>query len=371
MALVEAKKADADPRDLPFTLPEGKNAGEHSSMETQIDTTAMHPGSYRLRLTQLNGATHDIPVTVHPSNPRLEHMPLRVNLGEPQQTVLLQGTGLERIEAITSGSAVWTLAPVSSSARDLSQRKAALKLLPGARKGEQFGIAMSVAGIQQPIQVPDAVQVLGPRAKIVSVNESFPEQTDVSIHQGEIPAGSSVSFAIRTENTDARPTVSLECSNDVDMRQTLSLRPGDRNQMASLDFVGANALFLSLDPGMVGQSGCVLTATVASDSGISDPYTLGRVVRLPRIARFSLTDERAGGALYVGSLTGRDLQLIEKTGWDARTGYPVIGIPMPLPGTSQDQTLKIQLPWPSPAPRSPLYVWLRGETEGRLAKARY
>ena len=82
-------------------------------------------------------------------------------------------------------------------------------------------------------------------------------------------------------------------------------------------------------------------------------------------------DERAGGALYVGSLTGRDLQLIEKTGWDARTGYPVIGIPMPLPGTSQDQTLKIQLPWPSPAPRSPLYVWLRGETEGRLAKARY
>jgi hypothetical protein len=155
------------------------------------------------------------------------------------------------------------------------------------------------------------------------------------------------------------------------MTQTLSLRPGDRNQTASLDFVGVNALFLSLDPGMVGQSGCVLGATVASDSGISDPYTLGRIVRLPRILRFSLTDERVGGGLYVGNLTGRDLQMVEKTGWDPRVGYPVIGIPMPLPGSSQDQVLKVELPWPSPAPRSPLYVWLRGETEGRLTKARY
>jgi hypothetical protein len=293
-----------------------------------------------------------------------------VNVGEPQQTVLLQGTGLERIESITSDSAVWSLASVASSARDLSQRKATLKLLPGVKKDEQFSIAMSVAGIQQPIQVPHAVQVLGPRPKIVSVNESFPEQADVSIHQGEIPAGSNISFAIRTEDIDARPAVALECSNDNSGAQPLSLRPGERNQTTSLDFVGANALFLSLDPGMVGQSGCVLTATVASQSGVSDPYTLGRIVRLPRIFRFSLADERVG-SLYVGTLTGRDLQMIDKTGWDLRTGYPVMGIPAPLPGTSQDQLLKIELPWPPPAPRSPVYVWLRGETEGRLTKARY
>jgi hypothetical protein len=78
-----------------------------------------------------------------------------------------------------------------------------------------------------------------------------------------------------------------------------------------------------------------------------------------------------GGHLYIGSLAGQELQTIEKTGWDDKNGFPVLGIPTPVAGDPQEQSLKIELPWPPPSPRAPLYVWLRAETEGRLTQAKY
>ncbi len=135
---------------------------------------------------------------------------------------------------------------------------------------------------------------------------------------------------------------------------------------------GRGALFLSLGPGAVGQSGCQLAAKVRiPTAGVSDAFLLGRVIDLPLIDKFTLADEKLGDSLYAGTLTGKNLQMVEKTGWDAKTGYAVQGIATPVPGTPGEQTLKIALPWPSPSPRAPLYVWLRGETEARLTQARY
>ena len=124
---------------------------------------------------------------------------------------------------------------------------------------------------------------------------------------------------------------------------------------------------------MVGQSGCQLAATITTEStGSSDPTVLGRIIRLPRIEKFALTEEKLSSTLYAGNLTGIDLQIIEKTGWDAKTGYPVQGIPTPVPGSNpQEQTLKVELPWPPPSPHAPIYVWLRGETTGRLTDVKY
>ncbi|MBY0375905.1 MAG: hypothetical protein K2Q23_18050 [Bryobacteraceae bacterium] len=34
----------------------------------------------------------------------------------------------------------------------------------------------------------------------------------------------------------------------------------------------------------------------------------------------------------------------------------------------ENQTIRTSLSWPPPSPRAPLYVWLRGDTEGRLTK---
>ena len=63
--------------------------------------------------------------------------------------------------------------------------------------------------------------------------------------------------------------------------------------------------------------------------------------------------------------------MIEKTGWDPDTGYAVQSIPTPVPGSRQEQTLKIEMPWPPPSPHAPIYIWLRGENTGRLTAIRY
>ena len=41
------------------------------------------------------------------------------------------------------------------------------------------------------------------------------------------------------------------------------------------------------------------------------------------------------------------------------------------PGDSARQTLRVVLPWPAPGPHAPLYVWLRGENQGRKTAVAY
>jgi hypothetical protein len=67
-------------------------------------------------------------------------------------------------------------------------------------------------------------------------------------------------------------------------------------------------------------------------------------------------------------LKGFDLETIEKTGWDSRAGVAAPELPRPVAGEGARQTLRIAMPWPSPTPKAPLFVWLRGETDGRATK---
>jgi hypothetical protein len=266
----------------------------------------------------------------------------------------------------------WTLAPVASDAQNVHGRKASVKLLPKVKKGDSLDANLKVSDLNSPLKVLDVVQVVGPRPKITGVNESSSQTTDVALRQGEIAAGGPVSFSIRTENAGSNPDFELRCANEGDAKKPLSLHPGERTGTAQLDFAGEGILFLSLDPGSVGRSGCQLEAAVTADeTGASEPYPLGRVIRLPHIEKFALTDQKKGSDVFLGSLTGQELQVIEKTGWDSQAGYPVQGIPVPAGGDPQNQTLQIELPWPPPSPRAPLYVWLRGETTGRVTEARY
>ena len=81
-----------------------------------------------------------------------------------------------------------------------------------------------------------------------------------------------------------------------------------------------------------------------------------------------MTDEKLASGNFAGILKGTDLELIEKTGWDAARGIGVEAVPVSSAGMGQQQTLKVGLSWPSPTPRAPLYVWLRGELQGRLVQ---
>jgi hypothetical protein len=365
--LVKPERRGASVTAVSFVLPKGTRAGVQETVEVDLDLRSLTRGKYNLRLAQMNGKTHDTPFTVLPPNPRVEMV--RANVGETQQLVRLKGSGLERVRAITSDSAEFELAVPPGGSRPLTERESLVKLRAEAQRGEQYDLTIHVEGLNAALKIPRALEVAGPRPKLLNVKISLPEVGAVALREREIPAGSTVSLAMTAKNLDAAPLLEMACEGQ---EHKLTLRPGDRHGSARLDLAGEGLLFVSLDPGAIGQSGCVLTAVVSTDAaGRSDVYRLGRVTRMPRIEQFTLTDEKAGESLYVGILKGQDLETIEKTGWDAQNGIPVNSIPAPVAGEPGKQTLRVTLPWPAPAPRAPVYIWLRGESEGRATRAQF
>ena len=194
----------------------------------------------------------------------------------------------------------------------------------------------------------------------------------MALHKHELPAGYTVSFAMRLENVAEQPRVLVACTEASRTLQPLSLRPGEQKGASRVGSAGSGMLFLSLDPGDIGQTGCKLQVIVETDAeGQSDAHELGRVVRLPKIDALELSAEKLDEGTYAALLKGQDLETVDKAGWDAAKGLPVRGLPAPVAGDARRQVLNIAIPWPSPAPRSPLFIWLRGETEGRQTTVRY
>lgn len=372
VSIQKAGSSGTHPEIVPFTLPKGLNRGEQLSMEARVNPGNLKVGAYELLLTQTNGKTQNIAVTVHPPNPKVQGLPLRANLGETGQALVLHGSGLDRIEKFSVPQAAVTLSPVPSGAGSLIERTATVKLHSGLHPGDVLSARMTVAGINQPVEIPQFIRVAGPRPKILSVKASFPNEHGVELDADEIPAENTVSFAVRVGDAGAHPSLDLSCSNSSETKQVFHLQPGDESGAVQFDYTGADTLFLSLAPGAVGESGCLLTAQIINpDSGGSDPYTIGRIIRVPHIDKFSLSDRKLGPSRYAGVLTGRNLQTIAKTGWNSSTGFEVSSIPVPVPGNPQEQTLSIEMPWPPPVPQAPVYVWLRGEQKGRKTSARY
>jgi hypothetical protein len=364
---VEWQKATArpgKPTATAFELPVGPRGGPQETMSVDMDTSS--PGEYRLLLSQSDGVAHNIPVTVLPPNPKFSNLPVRVNLGETDQAIRFTGAGLERIDTMTSDAG----ALEGAGRRDAWQ--GTIRLKSEAKTGERFPVSMKVRGLEAPLIVPDAIVVVGARPKIVSAQRSLIQDPGSDGRSDELPAGSSVGFAINVERLrdpeGARPRLELSCRSG-ELRKALSLSPDEHAEGASLTIASEDSLYLSLDPGVVGYPGCELTASVSVDPrGASDAFVLGRVVRLPSLEKFTLTNEALGPNSYVGILQGRDLAVIEKTGWDPQNGLPVTAIPAPMPGSNGAQTLRIAVPWPAPAPHAPLFIWLRGEQSGRRTR---
>jgi len=355
----------AAPQPVVFLLPRGKRAGPQDSVEVEIDTSKLPAGGYHLLLTQSDGKPQRVPLRILPPHPHIGNLPLRANLGETSQTAVLRGTGLDRIESIHCDRATFELQPGGSA----SERTALVRLGGGVAKGERVDLALKVEGVPQPLSLSGALQILGPRPRITRIQTSLAEEFSVLVREGELPAGSMASFSIQVENLGGEPAIHLHCLSG---GQALALHAGDRHASARLESAGQGLLFLSVDPAAAGQPGCELEAAVESaPEGVSDSIRLGRIVRLPRIESFTLTDEMIRPGIYAGILRGEDLEVIEKTGWNPQTGTPVEELPKPITGHARQQTLRIALPWPSPTPHAPLYVWLRGEHQGRKTQVRY
>jgi hypothetical protein len=323
----------------------------------EIDTDTLRPGDYTLTLHRADGASAEIPLKILQPPPQILG-PLRVNLGDAEQTVTLRGSGIERIAALESPGADVALQPGDGSSRD-----AVVRLKPGAKAGDRIELAARFDGLAQAVRLPVMLQVAAARPRIREAKASVPRDLNVAMREGELPAGSWVSFAVRVDGS--APSLALNCSDAARTIQPVTLRPGERQASAQWTQAG-DAWFLSLEPGAVGPSGCTLQAAIETETGKSDPMALGRIVRLPRIEALSLTDERSAEG-FAATLRGFDLETIEKVGWNAQLGVATADLPRPS-GDGGRQSLNVIVPWPSPTPKAPLYVWLRGETEGRATK---
>jgi hypothetical protein len=351
-----------------FDLPVGARQGEQKSMTVEIDTAS--PGQYKLLLaqsveSQSEAAPRAVPIAILPPNPKLSGLPIRVNIGEKEQALRLEGSGLGRVDTVSSPAG----AMVGDADGDAWAGKIQLKA--DAKPGQRFALLLKVKGREEPLTVENAIQVVGYRPAISSLRKSLPADAAIEIHDNELPAGISAGLVLvvshlREPGGEAgRPQVELSCSSG-ELRKALTLGPDEGSNQARVNFAGPDALYLALDPGVVGYPGCELAARVRVDPrGASEPFPLGRVVRLPVLDQFTLSNQPIDANLYAGTLRGRDLDAIEKTGWDAGAGQPVAGIPTPVEGEPGEEVLRVALPWPAPAPHAPLYIWLHGETIGR------
>jgi hypothetical protein len=366
-AKLESTKPDAKPVELTIKLPKGRGAGPQESILVSVNSGTLAAGEYKLALSQAGGKPVEIPLRILPPAPVLTGLPLRVNLGETEQTVTLKGSGLDRIEALSNAVAKIDLAASTEAA----QRKATVHLAAGAKAGQDLELQMKVEGVNAPQTVKAALHIAPARPKITAATMSRAQSLGIELKSDELPADTYVTYSIRVQNADGPSVVRIACLDSTQTLAAQDLRPGEKSAAARVDRAGAGGVFLSLMPGAVGQPGCELTARVENAAGTSDGYKLGRIARLPKIEKFSVSDEKVGDAKYAATLEGEHLEGITMVGWDAEHGTPVDGLPVPVAGDSQRQTMKISVTWPSPSPRAPLYVWLQGEDKGRQTESRY
>ncbi len=372
LELVEPDASGQTVTPLPFLLSPRTPRGWQEQLGFSLDTDRLAPGLYGLKISQDDAEPRVLPLEVHPALPRLANLPLKVNLGEEGQGLLLEGTGLERIDGLESAKARWALAPVPPATQELERRGVTAYLEDAAQKGDLLPVTLRVAGLEAPVVLTEGLQVVGRRPAIAGAHTSFPPKARLGLREGELPAGRPVSFAIEVEHLDSVASLQLGCRSSGIFQARLTLVPGQPQGAGRLDVTGKDTLFLSLDPGSLSATDCSLAAVVQDETtGSSDPHSLGRVVRLPRIERFVLTGKKLGESLYEGILTGEELHHIARAGWDESQGRPVVGIPTPFPDDPQKQTLRISLPWPSPEPHAPVFIWLRGEDRGRPTQVRY
>ncbi|HYW41481.1 MAG TPA: hypothetical protein VE959_01410 [Bryobacteraceae bacterium] len=352
------------PADLDFALPApgsaAPRAGPQPSLEVEIDTNRFRSGAYQLLFAQTGGSTQNVPIEVLPPMPKIDNLPLRVNSGAKDFRVVLRGSGLDHIEGLRTEHAALRIGAVRGEELELY-----VSLDGSAKKGDRLPLVLAVGGVADAARFPDAILVAGPRPRITGVKVSPPDEFGALLREGELPAGSFVGMTIQVENLDAPASLRVECAEPARMLQPLRVRSGESRPAAKLDPLGEGVLFASVDPGTVGTTGCTLEAAVETESaGASEFVPAGRVVRLPRIDSVTLTNEKVDPG-YAAVLNGQDLEMIEKTGWDAANGLPVPGPPRSVAGEGRRQTLRIVVPWPSPAPMAPLLIWLRGDQEAR------
>lgn len=349
---------------LEFFLSKGARQGVQARLDVELDTRDLRPGQYLLVLQQAGGSRREVPVQVQPDTVRIENLPLILASSPGPQRIVLRGADLDKLTALEAEGVRFRLEPAGATG---SERAVVAELTASAGKGEKRQLLLAIAGVEGKRPVANALFFAGPRPLVARKQVAAPAELGIQLEPGELPAGSHITAVIEVEASEPIAALRLLCG-----ASQMRLRLGERTAFASLAQTSEKVLFLSLDPGAAGAPGCELQASVESSGGLaSEPAVLGRVLRIPRIESIAFTGERLPDGAYAALLTGTGLETIEKTGWNSTNGVPVRDVPVPLAGQDFKQTLRVGMPWPSPAPRSAVYVWLRGEQQGRATAVKY
>jgi hypothetical protein len=204
---------------------------------------------------------------------------------------------------------------------------------------------------------------VGPRPIIESAKLSPPSEISIPLLPGEVAAGVFLNGMLQVTNLERNSAVQLSCEGQDGNVATLGM--GEHSSSASLQMLAADQVFLSFDTSRW-PAGCTIQARIDNGpDGLSEPCRLGRLVRFPHVDSFQVISTETEAGIYSAELVGTDLQNIEKIGWDANNGTAVTDLPSPIPGAGMKQSLRVKLTTAEPMPHSPLYLWLRGDEQGR------
>lgn len=359
---VEIKKvadefAVAEP--VRYLLPEGAHNGPQNKMDVQIDTTHLDPGQYQLLISQDDGKARPVGLAILPNPPKIENLPVLLNQGGDTQHFTLKGERLQLLAKLESPVARLELGEASNGG---AERNVTVQLKGSPASGTAGAVTAYLSDRAEPLTLPDAVQVTGPLPAIASSKLSLPTGLAVQLLPEEFPAGYVLSALLDVKNILPKSVLRLYCAEDIGARPALHL--GEQKATSSLQQLSPDQLFVSEDTSDF-PAGCTLMGQIDNGmDGKSAAVNLAHIRRFPQVQSFAVSGNPLAMGMRTYELRGMNLEMIERVGWDNAIGAPVATLPTPIPGMGQQQSLLVTLPEP-PTPKSPLYIWLRGETTAR------
>jgi hypothetical protein len=359
VAFEKLKDEFATPQSVRFVLPQGPRKGLQDHMDVQIDTGDLEAGGYKLQITQQDGKSHEVAFKILPNLPKIDNLPILINAGVVKQHYVLKGQHLERVSKLEVPGAVLDLGP---SGADETERSLTVELKSSSKPGTELSAKAYVEDRSQPVTLDDALQITGPLPLIASSKLSLPGGTAITVKSDEFPAGYTLNAMLDVKNIERKSVLRLACADGVGQHTDLQI--GEQATGWSLQQLSPDQLFLAYNTSGL-PAGCALQAVIDNGvDGVSQPFKLAHILRVPQIDSFTLADPAPEKGVRAYQLTGHDLEMIAKLGWDGPNGLEVSGLPAALPGPGLKQSIQISLPDP-PTPQALLYVWLRGDQQGR------
>ena len=349
----------ATPEAVRFLLPKGLGKGPQDHMDVQIATQNLAAGSYELLISQQDEKKHGVEFKILPNPPKIDNLPILVNQGAGTQHFVLKG---ERLGLITKLEAAGALLYLNPPAPNQTERSLTVELKSSPKPGTAVVVKAYLQDRVEPVVLNDALETTGPLPVIASSKLSRRKGLGVSIRADEFPAGDTLNAMLDVKNIERKGVLRLACAEGVGERASLHI--GEQTQHWSLQQLSPDQLFLAFDSSAL-PAGCSLQAVIDNGrDGSSQPATLAHLLRIPKIDSFRVSQNPAQNGVREYQLTGQNLEMIQKLGWDESSGVDVSGLPAPLPGAGLNQSLEINLPDP-PTSEAPLWIWLRGDKQAR------